>query len=114
MHVFANQFLIHRTHDARRTTQTDRRFADRADARGFARQQAGAALADAWQQAAGEFLATRSRVGNLRGGFLEVVVNSSTLVQEIGFQKATLLEQLNQRLPDETIRDLRVPVGRLA
>lgn len=82
--------------------------------RGFARVQAATACENAWRDAAGPLLASQSRVGSARRGVLEVIVASSLLAQEVGFQKAALLAQLKQRLPDEGIRDLRVRVGRIA
>ena len=42
---------------------------------------------------------------------MEVIVAHSALVQELGFQKATLLATLARLLPDEPIRDLRFRVG---
>lgn len=79
--------------------------------RGFARVQSVAALEDAWRAAAGPLAAQYTRVGQLRRGALEVVVANSTLVQELGFQKADLLAALAQLLPDETIKNLRFRVG---
>ncbi len=79
--------------------------------RGFAGVRRASACEEAWRQAAGELVARHSRVGAVRRGTLEVVVANSTLLQELTFQKQTLLETLGQRLPDEGIRDLRFRVG---
>jgi predicted nucleic acid-binding Zn ribbon protein len=79
--------------------------------RGYARVESGGACADAWRQAAGELLASCTRVTQVRRGVLEVLVSNSTMVQEIGFQKAALLKQLAALLPDENIRDLKLRVG---
>jgi hypothetical protein len=54
-----------------------------------------------------------TRIGALRRGTLEVIVLNSTLVQELTFQKATLLKALNQSLPEQGIRDLRFRLGTL-
>jgi predicted nucleic acid-binding Zn ribbon protein len=81
--------------------------------RGFARVQAASQTEDVWREVAGP-LAEQSRVGSARRGVLEVIVASSLLAQEIGFQKAALVQALRARLPDEGIKDLRVRVGRLA
>ena len=54
-----------------------------------------------------------TRVGQLRRGTLEVVVANSTLVQELGFQKQTLLKSLAELLPDEGIENLRFRVGNI-
>jgi predicted nucleic acid-binding Zn ribbon protein len=79
--------------------------------RGFARVQSAAAYEDAWREAAGPLIAAYTRVGQLRRGTLEIVVGNSTLVQELGFQKQTLLKSLAQRLPDEGIENLRFRTG---
>ncbi len=79
--------------------------------RGYARVQSAATYDAAWKEAAGQLAADYSRVGSLRRGTLEVIVANSTLVQELTFQKPTLLETLNKRLPDEGIKDLRFRVG---
>lgn len=78
---------------------------------GFARVQGTAALEAAWQSAAGTLLGPHTRAGAIRRGKLEVTVTSSTLAQELTFQKTTLLEALHKALPEETIRDLRFRVG---
>ena len=81
--------------------------------RGYARVQSAAAYDAAWREAAGALVAEYTRVGALRRGTLEVVVANSTLVQELGFQKQTLLTTLAQLLPDEGIQNLRFRVGNI-
>jgi hypothetical protein len=81
--------------------------------RGFARVRSVASLKQAWDEAAGELLATQSRVGAVRRGVMEVVVAHSTLAHELSYQKATLIERLATLLPEQKIRDLRVRVGPL-
>ncbi len=79
--------------------------------RGYAREQSGAALETAWQQAVGEQLAKFTRAGAIRGGALEVTVANNLLVQELGFQKADLIERLHRLSPDQKITSLRFRVG---
>jgi predicted nucleic acid-binding Zn ribbon protein len=79
--------------------------------RGYARVQSAAAYDAAWRQAAGPLAAKYSVVGQLRRGTLEIVVANSTLMQELGFQKQTLLKSLTELLPDEGIAGLRFRVG---
>jgi len=79
--------------------------------RGFARVRSGAALAEAWREAAGELAAQYTRAGQIRRGKLEVTVTHSALVQELTFQKNDLLKKLARLLPDEKISDLRFRVG---
>ncbi|MGO8689256.1 MAG: DUF721 domain-containing protein [Thermoguttaceae bacterium] len=82
--------------------------------RGYARVQSAAQYEAAWREAAGPLVAQYSRVGGLRRGKLEVVVTSSTLMQELGFQKADLLEALARLLPDQGIKDLRFRLGAIS
>jgi predicted nucleic acid-binding Zn ribbon protein len=79
--------------------------------RGFARVSAAEQFDAAWREAAGSLAAEYTRVGAVRRGKLEVIVANSTLVQELGFQKPTILEALARLLPDEGIKDLRFRVG---
>ncbi len=79
--------------------------------RGYGRQQSNSNYADAWQDAAGTRIAKQTRVGKVQGGTFEVIVASSTLVQEMTFQKQSLLSQLNDRLPDEQLKKIKFRVG---
>lgn len=79
--------------------------------RGYARQQAASAYAQAWAQAAGRPLQDHSRAGVVRSGVLEVMVRNSTAIQELTFRKRQLLDTLGTLLPAEQIRDLRFRVG---
>jgi predicted nucleic acid-binding Zn ribbon protein len=79
--------------------------------RGYARVQSAGQYAAAWAEAAGPLAGQYTRVGLLRGGKLEVVVANSTLMQELTFQKPTLLAALARLLPEQGIRDLRFRVG---
>lgn len=79
--------------------------------RGYTRRVTGVSHAEAWRQAAGEQMSQFTRVGPIRRGVLEVTVANSTLVQELTFQKRTILQQLADLLPTEKIADLRCRVG---
>jgi predicted nucleic acid-binding Zn ribbon protein len=79
--------------------------------RGYARVRSTEALENAWREAAGSMIAKYTRVGQLKGGTLEVIVAHSALVQELGFQKQSLIEALKQLLPDESIKNLRFRTG---
>ena len=65
----------------------------------------------AWQETAGSQLGQMSCPGNLRRGVMEITVASSSVLQELTFQKAFLLQKIQQHLPDAKIRDLRFRVG---
>jgi predicted nucleic acid-binding Zn ribbon protein len=81
--------------------------------RGFARVQSASAYEAAWREAAGPLAAKYTRPGQVRRGTLEVIVANSTLMQELGFQRETLLAALARLLPDEGIESLRFKVGRV-
>jgi predicted nucleic acid-binding Zn ribbon protein len=81
--------------------------------RNFAAIQGGAALRHAWRAAVGDALAGCTCPGSLRGGRLEVLVASSTLVQELTFQKSQIIERLSAQMPGGTVKDLRFRVGPL-
>jgi len=81
--------------------------------RGYARVRSANAYADAWREAVGEPLSASTRATQVRRGVLEVMVSSSMMAQELGFQKAALLAKLAPLLPDDTIRDLKFKVGPL-
>ncbi len=78
--------------------------------RGFARTRSAQDLEKAWRDAAGP-LSPYTRVGAVRRGKLEIVVANSTLIQELNFQKPTLVAALAQALPDQKIQDLRFRLG---
>jgi predicted nucleic acid-binding Zn ribbon protein len=79
--------------------------------RGYGRIQADADWSAAWQAAAGEALARHSRPGKLRRGQLEITVSNSTVLQELSFQKQTILARLQAHISDARIRDLRFRIG---
>jgi predicted nucleic acid-binding Zn ribbon protein len=81
-------------------------------ARGWGRRQGRLHLEKAWAEAAGPEIAAHSRVANMRRGVLEVVVDSSVLLQELAhFHKRRLLEALRRRLPSTPLTDLRFRAG---
>lgn len=85
--------------------------ADLVARRGYARMIAATTCREAWAMAAGPQLVKFSRPGEIRRGVLEVLVANSTMLQEITFQKATILQKLIELLPDEKIRDVKFRVG---
>ncbi len=79
--------------------------------RGFARVQSASAFEEAWRETAGSLAERYTRVGQLRGGVLEVVVANSTLVQELTLDTPRLIATMRERLPEQQIRDFRFRVG---
>lgn len=82
--------------------------------RGFAQTEADQQWQQIWLDVAGPDVAGHSRVAGLRGGCLEIVVDSSVLVQELAtFRREKLLGAIRQRLPQSRLRSLRFRVGPL-
>ncbi len=82
--------------------------------RGLGKVQTADQMAEAWDKACGEMASRFTRVGAIRGGTLEVLVANSVLVQELTFQKAALVRELNRLLPEKRIGNLRFRVGPIA
>jgi predicted nucleic acid-binding Zn ribbon protein len=82
--------------------------------RGFGRIAGNHALAEAWQQAAGEMLARHTRPAAVKRGVLEVIAANSTIMQELSFHKQPLLAELARLLPEQSITNLRFRVGPVA
>jgi predicted nucleic acid-binding Zn ribbon protein len=80
-------------------------------ARGWGRRQGQLRLESAWAEVAGPH-AAHTRLGALRRGVLEVVVDSAVLLQELAhFHKRRLLQELRRRLPGTPLTDLRFRAG---
>lgn len=85
--------------------------ADLVNRRGYARVISATAMQEAWVAAAGPVMAGFTRVGEIRRGVLEVRVANSTLLQEITFQKLTILGKLTELLPEEKLHDVKFRIG---
>ena len=79
--------------------------------RGIAAEQSNQVLQSAWDAAVGMNLANQTRIGSLRRGVLEIVVDNSSLLQLVSFDQDRLLEQLNQQLRKAEIKRLQFRVG---
>lgn len=82
--------------------------------RGYGRIQSRANFTAAWQRAVGPALAKYTLPGQLRRGVLEITVANSMTIQELTFQKPTVLRKLQAEVPDAKIRDLRFRVGSIS
>lgn len=76
---------------------------------GYARVKSSNALDMIWGEVAGP-LASVTKAGNVRRGVLDVICRNSAVMQEITFQKQMVIQQLNQRLEGQTIKDLKLRV----
>lgn len=81
--------------------------------RGFTQEMFNEDLQRAWESAVGNRFVTRTMVTGIRQGALEILVDSSPAMQQLGFQKRELLRKIQQTLPDAGIRSLRFRVGNL-
>ncbi|MDO4571639.1 MAG: DUF721 domain-containing protein [Planctomycetia bacterium] len=79
---------------------------------GFGRTREDDDLAEAWRDAAGE-LASLTTVAAVRKGLLEIVAADSVVMQELSFQKHTLLEKMKEKYPDAQWKDIRFSVGKI-
>ena len=100
----------------RRPTPIADVLADLITRHGFARVCSTEALERAWKRAvapleAGDLIVEHTRVGKLNRGRLEVTVDHSTLLHELDYNKAELLNGLREQLPREAIKDLRFRLG---
>jgi len=76
---------------------------------GYARVRSANALDEIWGEVAGP-LASATKAGNVRRGVLDVICRNSAVMQELTFQKQMVIQQLNQRLEGQAIRDLKLRV----
>src|SRR5262249_53117943 len=81
-------------------------------ARGWGRRQARLHLERAWVAVVPPEYAGHTRLLGLKRGVLEVEVNGAAPLQELAhFHKRRLLEALRDKLPGETLRELRFRAG---
>jgi hypothetical protein len=65
-------------------------------------------LVTAWEEVAGEEIASRTRISGYEHGRLTIQVGSSVLMQELsGFLKSALLQELQRRPAGRDVVDLR-------
>ena len=79
--------------------------------RGYGQQQSARAIEEHWLAVVDKRWHAKTRVGVIRKGVLEIHVTNSTIVQHLNFQKKQLLSQLQIRLPQDNLKDIRFRVG---
>ena len=100
-----------RRHYARRPKSIRDVLAQLITARGYGRIQADADFTAAWRKAVGETLAPYTVPGRLKRGVLEITVSNSIVIQELTFQKQTILTALREQCPDAKVRDVKFRIG---
>ena len=68
-------------------------------------------LDDVWNSIVGDRWKTKTRVGNVSRGVLEVFVSSAAVNQHLGFQKKKLIAELGKRVPQNKIKDIKFSLG---
>ncbi len=79
--------------------------------KGYAQTESANELETVWNQVVGPKWETKTKVGNISRGVLEVFVASSMVNQQIGFQKKKILTEIQSRLPKNKIKDLHFRIG---
>lgn len=79
--------------------------------RGYGQELSTLDCAEAWRDIVGDRVAKMTLPTRIRQGVLEVLVENSTIVQELTFQKVHLLACLSERLPEQRIADVRFRIG---
>lgn len=67
-------------------------------------------LQQAWASIVDATMLPKTRPTQVRQGILQVLVKSSVIMQQLEFQKRSMLKQLKQKLPKSKIKDLRFKV----
>lgn len=80
--------------------------------RGYAAVQSAETLREAWREAVGSDLAGQTRIGNVSRGTLLVFVPSPVVRTELEFRKASVLRNLQSRLPEFGIQRLTIRLDR--
>ncbi len=79
--------------------------------RGLGRPQATIQLEEIWSEVVGDAIAPMTHCGKIHRQQLNVIVNNSTIMQELTFRKQEIIQKLNKKTPDHLIKDIRFRVG---
>ena len=79
--------------------------------KGYGQKKTNDELDDTWKAIVGEKWQTKTRVGNVSRGVLEVFVSSAAVNQHLGFQKKKLIAELIKRVPQNKIKDIKFSLG---
>lgn len=79
--------------------------------KGYGQKKTNDELDEIWNVIVGEKWQTKTRVGNISRGVLEVFVSSAAVNQHLGFQKKKLIAELIKRVPQNKIKDIKFSLG---
>ena len=82
--------------------------------KGYAQTESANELEAAWNQIIDPKWKSKTKVGVIRRGVLEIVVSNSTVNQQLEFTKRKLLTALQTQLPKNNLKDLRFRVGNVS
>ncbi len=66
-----------------------------------------------WRKIVGAQWQSKTKVGSIRAGVLEIVVSHSGVNQQLEFRKKKILAELQTQLPQNNFKDLRFRVGKI-
>ena len=75
--------------------------------KGYGQRTINESLQDSVRAAVGDAFASSVEVGNVRRGVLQVYVTDSVMLQELGFQKTSILKRIHQDHPQADVTDIR-------
>lgn len=79
--------------------------------KGYAQTKTTNELDEVWNSIVGPKWQSKTRVGNVSRGVLEVFVSSPAVNQQLGFQKKKLIAQLIKIVPKNKIKDIKFSIG---
>ncbi len=81
--------------------------------KGYAQQQSSRELDEHWNAIVDPRWHSKTKVGTLRQGVLEITVSNSSVSHHLNFMKRDLLKKLQTRMPQNRITDLRFRIGNI-
>lgn len=81
--------------------------------KGYGQQESQDDLHQVWQESIPQAFRTKTRLSVLRGGVLEIFVESSAARQQLEFQKRNIVKKLQKKLPKNNIKDVRFKVSEI-
>ena len=79
--------------------------------KGYLQQKSNNELAVVWDSIVEDRWKAKTKVGNVNRGVLDIFVKSSPLANHLDLKKRKLLQQLQEKLPQNKIKDIRFRVG---
>ena len=110
----ANDLVKKRQRYFRRPKRTAELLSKLMARKGYAQTESQTELESVWNDIAGSNWQNKTKVGSIRQGVLEIFVSNSAVNQQLEFQKKSFLNELQKRLPQNNLKDLRFRVGNVS